>query len=126
MFFSLRIGVSFPVGFKNGTDGNVGIALDAIKAASNSHHFLGVTKQGLAAITNTKGNEFCHVILRGGKSGPNYDEETIASVSSQLKKATLNQKIMVDCSHGNSQKLHKNQLKVVDSLVSISYILILV
>jgi 3-deoxy-7-phosphoheptulonate synthase len=126
LFFSLRIGVSFPVGFKNGTDGNVGIALDAIKAASNSHHFLGVTKQGLAAITNTKGNEFCHVILRGGKSGPNYDEETIASVSSQLKKATLNQKIMVDCSHGNSQKLHKNQLKVVDSLVSISYILILV
>jgi 3-deoxy-7-phosphoheptulonate synthase len=126
LFFSLRIGVSFPVGFKNGTDGNVGIALDAIKAASNSHHFLGVTKQGLAAITNTKGNEFCHVILRGGKSGPNYDEETIASVSSQLKKATLNQKIMVDCSHGNSQKLHKNQLKVVDSLVSFSYILILV
>ena len=125
-FFSLRIGVSFPVGFKNGTDGNVGIALDAIKAASNSHHFLGVTKQGLAAITNTKGNEFCHVILRGGKCGPNYDEETIASVSSQLKKATLNQKIMVDCSHGNSQKLHKNQLKVVDSLVSFSYILILV
>jgi 3-deoxy-7-phosphoheptulonate synthase len=118
-FFSKKIGVSFPVGFKNGTDGNVGIALDAIKAASNSHHFLGVTKQGLAAITNTKGNEFCHVILRGGKSGPNYGKETIASVGSQLKKASLNQKIMVDCSHGNSQKVHSNQLKVVDSLVSI-------
>lgn len=105
------------MGFKNGTDGNVGIALDAIKAASNSHHFLGVTKQGLAAITNTKGNEYCHVILRGGKSGPNYDAETVASVNSQLEKASLKQKIMVDCSHGNSQKMHKNQLKVVESLV---------
>lgn len=95
----------------------MGIALDAIKAASNSHHFLGVTKQGLAAITNTKGNEFCHVILRGGKSGPNYDEETVAGVNVQLKKASLNQKIMIDCSHGNSQKVHKNQILVVDSLV---------
>jgi 3-deoxy-7-phosphoheptulonate synthase len=115
--------VSFPVGFKNGTDGNVGIALDAIKAASHSHHFLGVTKQGLAAITNTRGNEFCHVILRGGNSGPNYDEKSVEAVKDQLKKALVSEKLMIDCSHGNSQKKHKNQLLVVDSLVCIYKVL---
>lgn len=112
----LASGVSFPIGFKNGTDGGVDIALDAIRAASHPHHFLGVTKQGLAAITNTKGNEFCHVILRGGKNGTNFDSESINKVEVALSKAGLGQKIMVDCSHGNSLKNHKNQVKVVDSV----------
>ena len=105
------------MGFKNGTDGNVGIALDAIKAAYHSHHFLGVTKQGLAAITNTRGNEYCHVILRGGKTGPNYSPESVLEVKKQLKESSLGMKIMVDCSHGNSEKKHKKQLAVVESLV---------
>ncbi|KAG0283961.1 hypothetical protein BGZ96_011678 [Linnemannia gamsii] len=80
----LASGVSFPLGFKNGTDGNISIAVDAIRAASKPHHFLGVTKQGLAAITNTKGNELCHLILRGGNGGPNYEQEHIASVRAGL------------------------------------------
>ncbi|KAI8930144.1 hypothetical protein BC831DRAFT_440572 [Entophlyctis helioformis] len=105
----LASGVSFPVGFKNGTDGNMGIAMDAINAASHPHHFLGVTKQGLAAITRTNGNPQCHVILRGGSSGPNYDAPSIAAARSCLVKAKLPEKIMVDCSHGNSSKNHKNQ-----------------
>lgn len=113
----LASGVSFPVGFKNGTDGNVGIAMDAIHAASHPHHFLGVTKQGLAAITNTKGNESCHIILRGGKSGPNYEAPFVKDVSEQLIKANLPSKIMIDCSHGNSRKNHKNQILVAEDLV---------
>ncbi|KAJ3141188.1 3-deoxy-7-phosphoheptulonate synthase [Geranomyces variabilis] len=106
----LASGVSFPVGFKNGTDGNIGIAIDAITSASHPHHFLGVTKQGLAAITKTKGNESCHVILRGGLAGPNYKAEDIKRVRETLEKAQLvPAAIMVDCSHGNSSKNHKNQ-----------------
>ncbi|KAJ3282736.1 3-deoxy-7-phosphoheptulonate synthase [Borealophlyctis nickersoniae] len=112
----LASGVSFPVGFKNGTDGNVGIALDAIHAASHPHHFLGVTKQGLAAITNTKGNDLCHVILRGGKGGPNYEKPYIQECRAALVKSKLPEMIMVDCSHGNSNKNHKNQSKVASSL----------
>ena len=75
----LASGLSVPVGFKNGTDGNVGIALDAIEAAARSHHFLSVTKQGLSAIVGTKGNDACHLILRGGKGGPNYDTTSVAA-----------------------------------------------
>ncbi|KAJ3124922.1 3-deoxy-7-phosphoheptulonate synthase [Nowakowskiella sp. JEL0407] len=112
----LASGVSFPVGFKNGTDGNIEIAIDAIHAASHPHHFLGVTKQGLAAITNTKGNDMCHVILRGGKQGPNYEAKFVNAIAASLKKAGLPERIMVDCSHGNSSKNHKNQPKVMDSL----------
>ncbi|KAJ3045313.1 3-deoxy-7-phosphoheptulonate synthase [Rhizophlyctis rosea] len=112
----LASGVSFPVGFKNGTDGNVDIALDAIHAASHGHHFLGVTKQGLAAITNTKGNDLCHVILRGGKTGPNFEKQYIDEVRGQLAKSKLPEKIMVDCSHGNSSKNHKNQPLVSSNL----------
>ncbi|CAG8566633.1 6395_t:CDS:2 [Paraglomus occultum] len=105
----LASGVSFPVGFKNGTDGNVKVALDAIRSASHPHHFLGVTKQGLAAITHTKGNGYCHVILRGGNDGPNYSKEYIDATKDALRKAGLPQRIMVDCSHGNSGKKHTNQ-----------------
>ncbi|KAF9578831.1 3-deoxy-7-phosphoheptulonate synthase [Lunasporangiospora selenospora] len=105
----LASGVSFPLGFKNGTDGNISIAVDAIRAAAKPHHFLGVTKQGLAAITNTKGNELCHLILRGGNGGPNYEKEHIEKTRAGLAKAKLPEVIMVDCSHGNSSKNHKNQ-----------------
>lgn len=112
----LSSGLSVPVGFKNGTDGNVGIALDAIKAASNPHHFLSVTKQGLSAIVGTTGNEFCHVILRGGNDGPNYSKQHIIKSVEAIKKANLKTKIMVDCSHGNSCKDHKKQCLVVESV----------
>jgi 3-deoxy-7-phosphoheptulonate synthase len=113
----LASGVSFPVGFKNGTDGNLKIAMDAILSASHAHHFLGVTKQGLAAITRTRGNRYCHVILRGSNKGTNYDEAAIADTKKELEKSKLPVKIMVDCSHGNSNKDHRNQPKVASVLV---------
>ncbi|KAJ3086866.1 hypothetical protein HK102_012317 [Quaeritorhiza haematococci] len=112
----LASGLSVPVGFKNGTDGNVRIAIDAIRAASASHHFLSVTKQGVSAIVETSGNESCHVILRGANSGPNYSSEHVAEVAKQLEAAQLAGLVMVDCSHGNSQKKHKNQIQVVKSI----------
>ncbi|HEY6641950.1 3-deoxy-7-phosphoheptulonate synthase [Povalibacter sp.] len=104
----LASGVSCPVGFKNGTDGNVKIAIDAVQAASHPHHFLAVTKAGRSAIATTAGNADCHVILRGGKA-PNFDAASVAAVSAQLKAAGLDQKIMIDVSHGNSSKRPENQ-----------------
>ncbi|KAJ1533454.1 3-deoxy-7-phosphoheptulonate synthase, partial [Cladochytrium tenue] len=112
----LASGVSFPVGFKNGTDGSVGIAVDAIGAASHPHRFLGVTKQGLAAIAKTQGNDLCHVILRGGKGGPNYSGEHVAAVVTDLRAAGLQGRVMIDCSHGNSEKKHKNQIRVAEDI----------
>jgi 3-deoxy-7-phosphoheptulonate synthase len=100
----LASGLSVPVGFKNGTDGNVQIALDAIGAARDPHHFLSVTKQGLSAIVSTAGNDACHVILRGGKSGPNYATDRVAEVTSALRAKGCNNRVMIDCSHGNSMK----------------------
>ncbi|KAG6361271.1 hypothetical protein INS49_009496 [Diaporthe citri] len=108
----LASGLSFPVGFKNGTDGNLGVAIDAIGAAAAKHHFLGVTKQGLAAITRTKGNPYGFVILRGGSYGPNFDKENVQKAKDVLKKKGQKQAIMIDCSHGNSNKDHRNQPKV--------------
>ncbi|KAK2049410.1 3-deoxy-7-phosphoheptulonate synthase [Colletotrichum somersetense] len=108
----LASGLSFPVGFKNGTDGNLGVAIDAIGAAAAKHHFMGVTKQGLAAITRTKGNEHGFVILRGGSYGPNYDKENVQKAKDTLTKKGQKQAIMIDCSHGNSNKDHRNQPKV--------------
>jgi len=113
----LASGVSCPVGFKNGTDGNVKIAIDAVQAASHPHHFLAVTKAGRSAIATTAGNADCHVILRGGKT-PNYDAASIAAVSAQLKAAGLEQKIMVDVSHGNSSKRPENQPLVIDDIAA--------
>jgi 3-deoxy-7-phosphoheptulonate synthase len=104
--------LSFPIGFKNGTDGGLGVAVDAIGAAKSKHHFMGVTKQGLAAITRTKGNNDCFVILRGGTKGTNYDAESIAAAKETLRKKGQREVMMVDCSHGNSQKDHRNQPKV--------------
>ncbi|KAF4904504.1 Phospho-2-dehydro-3-deoxyheptonate aldolase, tyrosine-inhibited [Colletotrichum viniferum] len=108
----LASGLSFPVGFKNGTDGNLGVAIDAIGAAAAKHHFMGVTKQGLAAITRTKGNEHGFVILRGGSHGPNFDKENVQKAKETLTKKGQKQAIMIDCSHGNSNKDHRNQPKV--------------
>jgi 3-deoxy-7-phosphoheptulonate synthase len=100
----LASGLSVPVGFKNGTDGNVQIAVDAICAASHPHQFLSVTKQGLSAIVVTRGNPDCHAILRGAHGGPNYDAASVARAVATLEKAGLPPRLMIDCSHGNSRK----------------------
>jgi 3-deoxy-7-phosphoheptulonate synthase len=105
----LASGLSMPVGFKNGTGGSIQLALDAILSASRPHHFLSVTKQGVSAIVSTAGNTSCHLILRGGKTGPNYSAEAIASVEAMLTEQNLPLSLMVDCSHGNSNKDYRNQ-----------------
>lgn len=105
----LASGLSMPVGFKNGTGGSIQLALDAILSASRPHHFLSVTKQGVSAIVSTAGNNSCHLILRGGKTGPNYDAESIAAVEAMLTEQNLPLSLMVDCSHGNSNKDFRNQ-----------------
>ena len=97
----LASGLSFPVGFKNGTDGSVTVAIDAVGAAASKHHFMGVTKQGLAAITRTAGNEHGFIILRGGSTGTNYDRESIKAAREALKKKGQAEVMMVDCSHGS-------------------------
>jgi 3-deoxy-7-phosphoheptulonate synthase len=112
----LASGLSMPVGFKNGTDGNVQIAVDAIRAASHPHHFLSVTKQGVIAIVATRGNDRCHVILRGGNGGPNYGPEHIDQAEKQLVAAKQPGRVMIDASHGNSSKDHRNQPKVAHDL----------
>ncbi|KAH7026529.1 3-deoxy-7-phosphoheptulonate synthase [Microdochium trichocladiopsis] len=114
----LASGLSFPVGFKNGTDGTLGVAIDAIGAVRHPHHFLSVTKPGVVAIVGTVGNEDCYVILRGGTKGVNYDAKSIAEAKAALEKAGVNSRLMVDCSHGNSLKDHKNQPKVAADLAS--------
>lgn len=111
----LASGLSCPVGFKNGTDGNLGIALDAIRSASQPHHFLSVTKGGHSAIVHTMGNEDCHVILRGGKV-PNYDAASIEAAARQSAAANVACRLMIDASHGNSQKKPKNQIRVVQDV----------
>lgn len=107
----LASGLSCPVGFKNGTDGNVRIAVDAIRAAASPHHFLSVTKAGHSAIVSTQGNEDCHIILRGGRQ-PNYDAASVAAACQELAKAGLAARVMIDFSHGNSRKDYKRQLAV--------------
>jgi len=104
----LASGLSCPVGFKNGTDGNVRIALDAVKSASQPHHFLAVTKDGRSAIASTSGNDDCHIILRGGKV-PNFDAESIEAASAESIKAGITPAIMIDASHANSSKNPENQ-----------------
>ena len=111
----LASGLSCPVGFKNGTDGNIKIAVDAIRAAQAPHHFLSVTKGGHSAIVSTKGNEDCHIILRGGKQ-PNFDAVSVESACQELGRNGLAQRLMIDASHANSQKKHENQLAVADSI----------
>ena len=107
----LASGLSCPVGFKNGTDGGVKVAVDAVKAASAPHHFLSVTKGGHSAIVSTVGNEDCHIILRGG-STPNYDAASVDRVCGELGHAGLAARVMIDCSHANSQKQFERQIEV--------------
>ena len=111
----LASGLSAPIGFKNGTDGNIKIATDAIQAAAGGHHFLSVHKNGQVAIVQTQGNPDCHVILRGGKA-PNYDAASVAAACQDLAKAGLAQSLMVDCSHANSSKQHQKQLDVAHDI----------
>ncbi len=112
----LASGLSMPVGFKNGTTGDVQIAVDAIGAALHSHRFLSVTKQGISAIVSTTGNNDCHVILRGSNQGPNFDQSHVKQSADLLAKAGVKNRIMVDCSHGNSQKDHTRQPLVAANL----------
>lgn len=105
-------GLSFPVGFKNGTDGNVDVAMDAVRACGSKHHFLGINKDGMASIVITQGNEDTFVILRGGKNKTNFDTESIGAIAEKIRSHKLPPRIVVDCSHGNSQKNYKNQPKV--------------
>jgi len=114
----LASGLSMPVGFKNGTGGNVQIAVDAIRSAAHPHHFLSVTKQGLAAIVTTRGNPLCHLILRGGSSGPNYDKPSVDAAVKSLEAGGLKPSVMVDCSHANSGKRHENQPGVAEVLAA--------
>lgn len=100
----LASGMSCPIGFKNATNGSVQVAVDAISAAKHPHHFLSVTKQSVAAIVSTHGNDDCHVIMRGGHNQPNYDPDSIIAASQLLKAKGLHHRVMVDCSHGNSEK----------------------
>ncbi len=114
----LASGLSCPVGFKNGTDGNLKIAIDALGAASHPHHFLSVTKAGHSAIVHTAGNPDCHVILRGGNGAPNYSSEHVKSAAEQLTQAGLTPKLMVDCSHANSRKDFKRQMEVAQDIAT--------
>jgi len=113
----LASGLSAPIGFKNGTDGNVRIAIDAIQAAARPHHFLSVHKSGQVAIVETKGNPDCHVILRGGKT-PNYDPASVAAACRELEAAGLDCRLMVDFSHANSSKQHQRQIDVARDVAS--------
>ena len=114
----LASGMSMPIGFKNGTGGTVQIAIDAIRAAAYPHRFLGVTEQGLAAIVITRGNPDCHVILRGGARGTNYDAASVSAALEQLRAAGLPERVMIDASHGNSERDHARQLAVARDVAS--------
>ncbi len=114
----LASGLSMPIGFKNGTGGSIQVAIDAMRSARAPHVFPGVTKQGLAAIFQTKGNEFGHVILRGGSQGPNYDEKSVAHVAAMLEKVKLPPFVVVDCSHENSGKDYRKQTVAADAVAS--------
>ncbi len=113
----LASGLSAPIGFKNGTDGNIRIATDAIQAAARGHHFLSVHKNGQVAIVQTNGNKDCHVILRGGKT-PNYDAASVAAACKELDAAKLPATLMVDCSHANSSKQHEKQIEVARDIAN--------
>ncbi len=113
----LASGLSAPIGFKNGTDGNLKIATDAIQAAARGHHFMSVHKNGQVAIVQTKGNKDCHVILRGGKT-PNFDAASVAAAGAELAAAKLPAKLMIDCSHANSSKQHQRQITVAQDIAA--------
>jgi 3-deoxy-7-phosphoheptulonate synthase len=114
----LASGLSMPVGFKNGTDGGVQIAIDAVRSSAHPHRFLGVTEQGLCGIVSTRGNPDCHVILRGGQSGPNYDALSVQKTVTALRDAALNPRLMIDTSHGNSEKDYRRQPAVARDIAA--------
>ena len=114
----LASGLSMPIGFKNGTDGNVQVAIDGVKAASAEHVFFGVDDFGNGAVVETAGNEDCHIILRGGTRGPNYDAASVASAAEALAKAGLPARVMIDCSHANSGKDHVRQAEVAGEIAA--------
>jgi 3-deoxy-7-phosphoheptulonate synthase len=113
----LASGLSAPIGFKNGTSGNVDIAIDAVICANHHHVFMGIDDNGNSSIVKTSGNKSSHIILRGGINGPNYDHVNIALINKMVKAKNINSKMIVDCSHGNSGKSFKNQPLVVDSII---------
>ncbi|SRR5690554_179960 len=110
-------GLSSPVGFKNGTDGNLTVAINALESVANSHSFLGINKQGQVAIIRTKGNKYGHVVLRGGSNGPNFNAEHVKACEEDLAKAGLSNNIMIDCSHANSEKDPGKQPAVVENVI---------
>ncbi len=112
----LASGLSMPIGFKNGTTGSIQIAVDAIRASYQPHHFLSVTKNGMAAIVATTGNDACHIILRGSSAGPNYEAEHVKKVKETLQQANVTTRVMIDCSHGNSNKQHDRQVIVAKDI----------
>ncbi|MFW0796162.1 3-deoxy-7-phosphoheptulonate synthase [Gordonia sp. CPCC 205515] len=114
----LASGLSMPIGFKNGTDGNIQVAIDGVNAAAAQHVFFGVDDFGHGAVVETAGNADCHVILRGGTAGPNYDADSIATAVTALAKATLPQRVMIDCSHANSGKDHVRQAAVAEEIAA--------
>jgi 3-deoxy-7-phosphoheptulonate synthase len=114
----LASGLSCPVGFKNGTDGGVQVAADAIIAARSPHAFMGMTKMAQAAIFETRGNDDCHVILRGGRTAPNYDAASVDAACAVLRKAGLREQVMIDCSHANSGKDHRRQIEVANDVAA--------
>jgi 3-deoxy-7-phosphoheptulonate synthase len=114
----LASGLSMPVGFKNGTDGGIQIAIDAVRAANHPHRFIGVTEQGMAGIVATRGNPDCHIILRGGATGPNYDAATVQKALAALRAAGAAQRVLIDASHGNSGKDYLRQPQVAREIAA--------
>lgn len=112
----LASGLSMPVGFKNGTGGSIQIAIDGVRAARHPHRFLGVTKQGIAGIVSTTGNDSCHIILRGSTRGANYDRETVDETARLMRQAGLPDRVLIDCSHGNSRKDYTRQPAVAHAI----------
>jgi 3-deoxy-7-phosphoheptulonate synthase len=106
------------VGFKNGTEGGIQIAIDAVRAASHPHHFLGVTEQGLAGIVSTRGNPDCHIILRGGAAGPNHDAASVRKALAALRDAGVQPRLLIDASHGNSGKDYGRQPRVAAEIAA--------
>jgi 3-deoxy-7-phosphoheptulonate synthase len=110
--------LSMPVGFKNGTDGGIEVALNALEAVAVPHHFLGVNQQGQTAVVRTKGNKYGHIILRGGGGRPNYDSVSVALAGKELEKRKLRRAIVIDCSHANSNKDFSTQPLVMENVIN--------
>ena len=111
-------GLSMPIGFKNGTGGSIQIAIDAIIAAKSEHVFMGIDPNGLSSVVSTNGNPNTHLVLRGGKTGPNFDSKSIQESKELLNQNKLTESLIVDCSHANSNKDHRNQPKVFENVLN--------